>query len=409
MVTEIINSSKNQAGYEAQAPPANSEANTELVTSGVIGNEYSVYGIGLGQFFLFISIWVGVLMLTFVMDRKRRGAAAHPELLTEKEKRQNKKVTKWHRFREAITWWWSKISVMLFVGFFQVTILSLSVYALGYSVLGSTFWLLYLQLLFSGLVFTVFIGSLWMFFRDDVIGKFIAILFLIVNLSSGWGTFPPSMQFKIFEILSYIAPFTYQLKNVGAIVYGVGIVGANAKDTLFILGNVGISLIYLLIGVIIGVFAGVRLTKMQLYGSRNKVKLATAILELNHAIDYQYNNIVISSYSNYGLSTDALIKYYWTTDYLYEPLTSNAYINISEIQTKEVIYNWEIINQLECIKKEYSKKDKKEILVVDWDKLPYEYNDVITKYYNQRFPFDPKLRKWSNKHPDWVELDDAAM
>ncbi len=415
LLTQLVESSK--PGYNPQAPPAEGDVtssmqNDELVTGGVIGEQYSVYGIGLGQFFLFISIWVGVLMLTFVLDRKRRGAAAHPELLSKRDKKKGRKPNWWTRFKEAMDWWWSKIVTMLIMVTIQVTILSLTIFGLGYHVLGSTFLLLYLQLLFSGYVFVFFIGALWFFFRDDVIGKFIAILFLIINLSSGWGTFPPIMQFPIFEVLSYIAPFTYSIKNIGAIVYGVGIVGSNWPDASFILGNCGISLIYLFIGLFLGFFGSMRLTKMQFYGSRNKKKLAIAILEMNNAIFYPQGKFLLTPYWDMKdpYEEDDLMKYILTETIFEEQLTTSCYVNVNELISSEPEYNWEIISQLPCIKMLPSKKDPNKIVPeIDWDFLPYGYDKAICDYYNNRFPFEEKLKFWKRKHSDFIEIEDCVL
>ncbi len=399
------------------APSTNPNApqpNTELITDGVIGDgDLAVYGIGLGQFFLFISVWVGVLMLTFVLDRKRRGDAAKPELLSQSEIYAKKKVTRWIRFKEAFAWYGSKIMTMIIMVTIQVTILCLTLYALGYYVMGITFLWLYLQLLFSGWVFAIFIGSLWMFFRDDVIGKFIAILFLIVNLSSGWGTFPPYMQAPIFQWLSYIAPFTYSIKNIGAIVYGIGVVGNNWQDISFILGNIGISLIYAVIGLVIGMFGCMRLTKMQFYGSRNKKKLATAIMELNGGITIEYDKQGISSWwaPKQDFQT-CYIKYKTglTHEYSYSnnPLISNK--EFYTTFTPETTYHSEAIAHIDSV---IIKVDKKNPDIkhyeVDWNKLPYGYDKKITDYYNQRFPFDEKFKSWKEKHPFYKEIDDCVL
>lgn len=331
-------------------------------------------------------------MLTFVLDRKRRGQAAKPHLFTNRDKKKNRKLNWWLRFKEAITWYFSKICTMLTIVTIQVSILAISIYAMGYSVIGSTFWLLYLQLLFSGYVFAFFIGSLWMFFRDEVIGKFIAILFLIINLSAGWGTFPPSMQFPFFAALSYIAPFTYSIKNVGAIIYGIGISGPNWADQSFILQNIGISLIYVIIGLILGCFGSMRLTKMQFYGSRNKKKLAIALLELQNN-----NQFILSPYWDLKdeNDNDDLMKY----------------LQLSTVEWNLSPSCYQPIRQTDnCIDYIPDKKDPEKLIpVVNWDKMPYGYQKTLTEYYTKRFPYDPKFLKWSRKNPSFIELDDCTL
>ncbi len=410
VISNVI--SNHNHDHDPNAPPVNNE----LITSGVIGEEYSVYGIGLGQFFLFISIWVGVLMLTFVLDRKRRGPAAKPELLTPQEVAKNKKITKWVRFREAFTWWWSKIAVMMVMVVIQVTILSLTLYGLGYHVLGSTFGLLYLELLFSGLEFAIFIGALWLFFRDDVVGKFIAILFLIINLSSGWGTFPPSMQAPIFQVLSYIAPFTYAIKNIGAIVYGIGVVGANWQDQAFILGNIGISCIYIVIGILIGCLGCMRLTKMQFYGARHKKKLAISLMEQAPAVkyavyslNYQYHTFIQDSdCQNLVCCAYQLQKAVRTSSNPYTLTWQPRYDYVSE--DLHLQYLLPIQMKYHEVPEDATVTETRHIhFYVNWNKLPYSYQAAITHHYNERFPFDERFAWWRQKHPCYVELEDAVI
>lgn len=365
-------------------------------------------------------------MLTFVLDRKRRGPASKPELLSPKEVAKQRKVTRFIRFREAFTWWWSKISVMIAMVVIQVTILSLTLYALGYHILGSTFGLLYLQLLFSGIEFAIFIGALWFFFRDDVIGKFIAIIFLIINLSSGWGTFPPSMQAPIFQVLSYIAPFTYAIKNIGAIVYGIGIMGANWQDQSFILTNIGIGLIYVVIGLIIGCFGCVRLTKMHFYGSRNKKKLAISLLEQVPAIDYAVYSL---SYSYATVIGDSDVKNICSCLYdLNIKTTTIGNKKTAKKVTTIALNNHPVfaidknlnLQNLLAIESQYDVEKVPDGVktfgaaaahdyYVNWNKLKYGYDAEIVNFYNKRFPFDPKFKGWKKKNPDFVEIDDALL
>ncbi len=279
--------------------------------------------------------------------------------------------------------------------------------------MGWTFILLYLQLLFSGFVFAIFIGSLWMFFRDDVIGKFIAILFLIINLSSGWGTFPPYMQAPFFQVLSYIAPFTYSIKNIGAIVYGVGVVGNNWQDASFILGNVGITLIYLVIGLVLGAFGCMRLTKMQFYGSRNKKKLATVIMELNGGINISYADQFISSYWAPEQTGEMIyVKYKVSSEYHFDytdnPLIKNhlAYTVYKPTET----FDTDMISHIDAIKIKVDKKDPQKITyLVDWNKLPYGFDKQLCDAYNAQFPYEEKFKSWIRKNPNYVELDDCAL
>lgn len=369
-IKELVNSAfpKN---YDANAPPIFANPLDGIITDGVIGNENSVYGIGLGQFFVFISIWVGLLMLTFVLDRKRRGPATRP--FDSFYNNKHKKVTLWTRIKESLKWFYSKFAVSSIIMVIQVSILWLTIGLFGWFSIGHAYWFVYLQLLFSGLVFLFFIQALWYFFRDEVIGKFIVIIFLIINLSSGWGTFPPQMQFKFFEVLSYIAPFTYQLKNMCAIIFGVGVVGTNPMDTAFILQNVGISLIYLLIGVVLSIFGSLRLTKMQFYGTCNGRKLAQ-LFELKKQDEMNALINVVSSQEQ-AFKNDYNFKSKWD----------------EYIITKKSIFN-------------------KQYKTVDWNKLPQGYWKEICDEFNEKFPYEVKFKWFNKKYPKGEEaIEDAKI
>ncbi len=80
---------------------------------------------------------------------------------------------------------------------------------------------LWLWLLFLGSIFNIIICSIWLAVPDEILARFIAVVYLIINLSAGWGTFPSFMQGKFFDILLYITPFHYGLYNIGAIIYGL--------------------------------------------------------------------------------------------------------------------------------------------------------------------------------------------
>lgn len=247
-----------------------------IVTNNIQGSEYAIYGIGLGEFFVCIGVWVGILMQTFVFDRNVR----RPKKEAWNIGRHNKfspKGNKWARFNDATSWWFAKNTLMSLTTIIQVTFLMITIGLLGWFQIGSSFGLLYLSILFSALIWTTFIQSLWFLFRDEVVGKFVVILFLIVNITSGWGTFPPVMQFKFFDIISNIAPFTYCIHNQGLIIYGVAVNGTNTLDTLAILKWSGIQLIYLSIAISLAMYEGMNLQKITFFGSANAKKVAHAL------------------------------------------------------------------------------------------------------------------------------------
>ncbi|WP_241208171.1 ABC transporter [Spiroplasma melliferum] len=197
----------------------------------VQGHEYNQYGIGLGELFMLIGIWVGSLTQTFVYDRKGR--------------------TKNTLFYQH---YFSKLLLMLLTSWIQVTLMMLSLLILGFGQIGPVYAWLWLWLLFLGSIFNIIICSIWLAVPDEMLARFIAVVYLIINLSAGWGTFPSFMQGKFFDILSYITPFRYGLHNIGTIIYGLSsptIVGISEYQTE-IIKNMAILFIWVIIFAILG-------------------------------------------------------------------------------------------------------------------------------------------------------------
>lgn len=222
----------------------------------IVGSEYNPYGIGLGQFFLCIGLWVGTLMQTFIYDRAKRV----------------KKATPW-------AWYLSKTTLMIATSWIQTTILMIAVYALGWSAIGSSFGLMYLWMMFTATVFVIIQQALWYSVKDETIGKFLVILLLIISLSSGWGTFPTFMQAPIFNILSYITPYTYSIHGQGVIIYSIAVNGSNVTDALYILQQFGILIIWAVVFLAIGCLASYRRNRDILYGTHKSKKLAEILIE----------------------------------------------------------------------------------------------------------------------------------
>lgn len=228
----------------------------DFLKTTIVGSQFNPYGIGLGQFFLCIGLWVGTLMQTFVFDRAKRVKTAKP----------------W-------AWYLSKTTLMLVTAWIQTTILMLTVYALGWSVIGSAFGLMYLWMMFTATVFVIIQQALWFSVQDETVGKFLIVILLIINLSSGWGTFPTFMQAPIFNFLSYLAPYTYSMHGQGVIIYSIAVNGASITDTLYVFQQFGILLVWAVGFLIIGLLCSLLRNRDMLYGTHNSKKLGEILME----------------------------------------------------------------------------------------------------------------------------------
>ncbi len=237
--------------------------NKDIFTTNIEGahitDEGNPYGIGLGEFFLCIGLWVGVLMQSFVYDREKRDKAA-----------------------SAIQWYLSKTGMMLLTGTVQCTILMVTVGMLGWFAIGPVFGLQFLWMLVTTWTFVIIEQALWFSFSDETIGKFFCVLYLIVNLSSGWGTFPPSMQDPFFGVIGHIAPYTYSIQGQGAIIYGIGTNGSNWMDNQFILERFGILILMSAIFFALGLYVSGRRNAEVNYGTAHKTKLLKAFRALGY-------------------------------------------------------------------------------------------------------------------------------
>lgn len=230
----------------------------DIIKTTIVGSQFNAYGIGLGQFFLCIGIWVGTLMQSFVYDRAKRVKTAKP----------------W-------AWYLSKTTLMLVTAWIQTTILMLTVFALGWSVIGSSFGLMYLWMMFTATVFVIIQQALWFSVQDETVGKFLIIILLIINLSSGWGTFPPFMQAGFFNVISYIAPYTYSIHAQSVIIYSIAASGVNRADSLYVLQNFGILSIWIVVFTLLGLLGAVLRNRDMLYGTHKSKKLGKILLEEN--------------------------------------------------------------------------------------------------------------------------------
>jgi putative membrane protein len=104
---------------------------------------------------------------------------------------------------------------------------------------------------------------------------------MVFNVGAGWGTFPAFMQFPFFHYVSYLLPFTYMMHIQGAIAYGIGTGTHVFANSMYILQNIGILLIYPAIFIPLGLFFSRFRERELYYGTASNKKLAVALHKLN--------------------------------------------------------------------------------------------------------------------------------
>lgn len=233
--------------------------NQKLANMTIKGSKFGLYGIGLGEFFLLIGLYVGSLLQSFIFDRAKR----------------TKKAT-------ATSWYVGKWMLFATIALTQGTLVTWVTYAVGWHQLGGiTMLYIWLWLMFSVLIFMTIIQGIWFSIEDEAVGRFCCVIVLVLSLAAGGGTFPAISQFAFFHAISYVVPFTYVLKGLGAIVYGVSGSGTTVLTTNYIFAQFGILLIYFVLFMSLGLGVGSRLLMRQMnWGSQRGKIVIQAMKDL---------------------------------------------------------------------------------------------------------------------------------
>lgn len=151
----------------------------------------SSYGVGFAPYFMSISLWVGGLILIIVLyfdpdDRfKKLGRNANNKFL--------------------------RTALYAVIGVAQGIVLGVVLkLTLGFST--TNLLLYYLSCVLISLTFLSIIHFLLVYFKD--VGKFLSILFLVLQLAASGGTFPIETVPKAFQAISPFMPMTYSVRLV---------------------------------------------------------------------------------------------------------------------------------------------------------------------------------------------------
>jgi ABC-type multidrug transport system permease subunit len=89
------------------------------------------------------------------------------------------------------------------------------------------------------------------------------------------------MQMQFFNILSYIMPFTYLIHAQGAIIFGIGANFDLVNSFLYLLEMLGITLIYVVVFFLIGIYSTKKIKRKYMYGSVNSTIIKQALISCN--------------------------------------------------------------------------------------------------------------------------------
>jgi putative membrane protein len=174
------------------------------------------YGEGFTPYFIPLSLWVGALMMFFVItDKVDDDIAAGPASVVA-----------------------GKFLSYGAIGFMQAVLASGAVMLLGLR--PDNILLYFLFNIFLSYVFIAIIQC--MVFLLGQLGRLISIVLLILQLTSCAGTFPIEIVPNLFKVLNPFMPFTYAVSGLREVISGINY-GVFTKDVIVLAGMLLIFLV----------------------------------------------------------------------------------------------------------------------------------------------------------------------
>lgn len=199
----LVNSSSDMANFVSDPEETTSETYGELPS----------YGPGFSPLFLSLALWIGALLAFFVIDSR-------PPI-----------SLKANTFETVF----GKIFVFWIVGIIEAILCVTMSLVIGVPTTSTLAFILFAC--FVSLVFILILQNLQLIF-GDLIGKAVAIFFVILQLTSCGGTFPKELLPNFFRTINPYMPFTYSVDGFREIISG-GDISMVLKDAV-ILGLIGL-------------------------------------------------------------------------------------------------------------------------------------------------------------------------
>ncbi|COE02166.1 YhgE/Pip family protein [Bacillus cereus] len=172
------------------------------------------YGTGFTPYFLSLGLFVGALLLSIVYPL--RDTVGVP--------------------KSGFSWFISKFGVLLSVGIIQAVVADIILlFGLGVEVQSIPYFILFS--IVTSLAFIALIQCLVTAFGDA--GRFIAIITLIIQLTTSAGTFPLELIPKFLQPFNAWLPMTYSVSGLKAVV--------SSGDFNFMWQNIGILMIFIVV------------------------------------------------------------------------------------------------------------------------------------------------------------------
>lgn len=196
--------------YDMMASPV--ELNTKHV------NKVPNYGTGFAPYFISLGLFVGALLLTIIFPLV--DSAGIP--------------------RNGFSWYASKFGVMALVGIIQALLIG-TIVLYGLDIEVQSVPLFYLFNIITSLTFITLIQFLVTIGGNP--GRFVAILILILQLTSSAGTFPLEVIPKAVQFFNPLLPMTYSVKGFKAVI--------SSGDYSYMWQNAGILFAYIFAAILL--------------------------------------------------------------------------------------------------------------------------------------------------------------
>lgn len=177
-------------------------------------NQVPNYGTGFAPYFVSLGLFVGSLLMTIVYNMN--DPAKRP--------------------RNGITWFLGKFGVVAVVGIIQALIVD-AILLLGLGIEVKSVPLFIFVSIITSLVFMTLIQFLVTVFGDP--GRFMAIVILILQLTTSAGTFPLELIPKVIQPLNAILPMTYTVQEFKAVI--------SSGDYSYMWQNIAILVTYIVV------------------------------------------------------------------------------------------------------------------------------------------------------------------
>ncbi|MDF2926802.1 MAG: YhgE/Pip C-terminal domain protein [Paenibacillaceae bacterium] len=180
------------------------------------------YGTGFAPYFLSLGLFVGALLLTIVFPVKEPALAP----------------------ASGISWFFGKLGTMLLIGFIQAVVMA-GIVTAGLGLELQNIPMFFLFSILTSWTFMVLIQMLVTLFADP--GRFIAIVILILQLTTCAGTFPVELIPDALRGVNTWLPMTYTVQGYKAVISSgeMGDFWRNAGYLgVFILVSAGVTLAY---------------------------------------------------------------------------------------------------------------------------------------------------------------------